>query len=98
MGTITRFEFLPKADAGAVEADIALAILCGECIYGRPRVRMEVSYVVDPGGKAAVVETGGEAGDAVARVFAGLLSVHLGEQAYRVRRLPSAADTAEVGS
>ncbi len=85
--TITRFEFPNGAHVEAIEADIALAILCAECIYGRPRVRMEVSYVVDPGGKSCVLETAGEAGDAVARVFAGLLATRLGEHAYKVRRL-----------
>lgn len=48
---------------------------------------MEISYAVDPGGKACVVETAGEAGDAAARVFAGLLATRLGEEGYRVHRL-----------
>lgn len=40
--------------------------LCAEYIYGRPQVRMEVSYAVDPRGRACVLETAGEAGEAVA--------------------------------
>jgi hypothetical protein len=83
---IVRFGFETPVDAEELEGDIALAILCAECIYGRPRVRMEVSYAVDPHGKACVLETAGVAGEAVARVFAGLLAVRLGENAYSVRR------------
>ncbi len=86
MGTIMRFNFSDGIEAGEIEADLTLAILCAECLYGRPRVRMEVSYVVDPNGKACVLETAGEAADAVSRVFAGLLTVRLGEHAYSVRR------------
>jgi len=92
MSDVLRFEFSGETDERALEADLGLAILCAECIYGRPRVRMEISYVVDPAGKAVVLETAGEAGDAATRVFAGLLATHLGEQAYKVRRL-SSADT-----
>lgn len=88
MSTITRFEFSQQADVEAIEADMALAILCAECIYGRPRVRMETSYLVGEGGQGCVIETAGEAGEAAARMFAGLLSVHLGEDGYAVRRLP----------
>ena len=91
MSDVIRFEFLEPADAGEIEGDLGLAILCAECIYGRPRVRMEISYAVDPAGKSCVVETAGEAGDAAARVFAGLLSTRLGERAYKVRRLAKAA-------
>lgn len=96
MPELVRFEFTREGDAKAIEADLSLAILCAECIHGRPRVRMEISYAVDPGGRSCVLETAGEAGEAAARVFAGLLSTRLGEQAYRVRRVPYAADTARA--
>ena len=78
MSELVRFEFSGTTTADEVEADLGLAILCSECIYGRPRVRMEVSYAVDPAGRSCVLETAGEAGGAAARVFAGLLAVRLG--------------------
>lgn len=87
MSTITRFEFPKGADVETIEADIALSILCAECLFGRPRVRMETSYLVAEDGQSCVVETAGEAGEAAARVFAGLLATRLGEEAYTVRRV-----------
>ena len=86
---IVRFSFETLVDAEELEGDIALAVLCAECIYGRPQVRMEVSYAVDPHGKACVLETAGEAGEAVALVFAGLVAVRVGEAGYTVKRLPT---------
>ena len=88
---IVRFHFETLVGAEELEGDIALAVLCAECIYGRPQVRMEVSYAVDSRGKACVLETGGEAGEAVARVFAGLVAVRVGERGYTVKRLPTGA-------
>ena len=91
MGTVLRFTFPEGVDVRAVEGDMALAIFAAECVYGRPRVRMETSYLVEASGKACVVDVSGEAGEAVARVFAGLAAARLGEHGYEVRRLPQAA-------
>jgi hypothetical protein len=84
---IIKFSFTEPPTADEIEGDIALAVLCSECIYGRPRVRMEVSYAVDPRGRACVLETAGEAGEAALRVFAGLVALRVGETGYTVRRL-----------
>ena len=46
MANIIRFAYLGEADAGAVEADVALAIFAAECVYGKPRTRLEASYLV----------------------------------------------------
>ncbi len=86
MSRVLQFKF-SEADRETVEADVALAIFAAECVYGRPRVRMEASYLVDEGGTACVLDISGEAGDAVARVFAGLSAARFGDQAYSVRRL-----------
>jgi len=91
MGTVLRFTFPEGVDVRAVEGDMALAIFAAECVYGRPRVRMETSYLVDEGGKTCVVEVCGEAGETAARVFAGLTAARLGEDSYTVRRMPQAA-------
>jgi hypothetical protein len=91
MSKLLRFSFKEGETRETVEADIALAIFTAECVYGRPRVRMETSYLVDEGGKTCVVEVCGEAGETAARVFAGLAAARLGEHGYEVRRLPQAA-------
>jgi len=88
---MVRFAFTEDIDRETVEADLALAIFVAECVFGKPRVRMETSYLVEESGKACVVGICGEAGEAAARVFAGLAAARLGEDAYTVRRMPGAA-------
>ena len=89
MSEVTRFRFPTQIQdqAERIEADMAVAILCAESIYGKPRVRMEATYAVDPNGEACVVKSVGEAGAAVTRMFAGLASLRLGEQGYSMERL-----------
>lgn len=91
MHTMVRFAFTEDIDRETVEADMALAIFVAECVYGKPRVRMEASYLVEGSGRTCVVDVCGEAGEIAARVFAGLAAARLGEDAYTVRRLPGAA-------
>jgi hypothetical protein len=80
MSKILRFAFEGPQDQGVVEADMALAIFAAECIHGRPRVRMETRYLLSPDGKSCAMELAGDAGEAAARVFAGLVSARLGEE------------------
>jgi hypothetical protein len=95
MKTLLRFCFDSPVRAD-LEADMALAIFAAECVYGKPRVRMETSYLVDAGGSTCVLDVGGEAGEAAARVFAGLAALRVGEEAFTVRRLPqSTGSTAQ---
>ena len=57
MNQVLRFKF-SEADRETVEGDVALAIFAAECVYGRPRVRLETSYLVDDDGGACVLEIG----------------------------------------
>jgi len=91
MSQVLRFKF-SEASRETVEADVALAIFAAECVYGRPRVRMEASYLVDEDGRACVLEVAGEAGESVARVFAGLCAARLGEEAFTVHRVTTARE------
>jgi hypothetical protein len=70
-----------------IEADIALAIFAAECVYGRPRVRMEARYLVNDDGTSCILDVDGEAGEAAARVFTGLTDARVGAQAFHVKRL-----------
>lgn len=85
--SILRFTFSEELDAAAVEGDMALAIFAAECVFGRPRVRMETSYLVDDGGRRCVVDVRGDAAEAAVRVFTGLTAARLGEEAFTVRPL-----------
>ena len=91
MSQMLRFKF-SESSRETLEADVALAIFAAECVYGRPRLRMEASYLVDEDGRACVLEVAGEAGESVARVFAGLCAARLGEEAYSVHRVTTAGE------
>ncbi|MEX2245101.1 MAG: hypothetical protein WEC75_00265 [Dehalococcoidia bacterium] len=81
-----RFALEVAPDREAVEADVALAIFTAECVYGRARARMEARYSVAADGRRCVIDVGGDAGEAAARVLAGLLAARVGEEGFSVRR------------
>jgi hypothetical protein len=87
MSSVLRFSFNEAGPKGEIENDIALAIFTAECVYGRPRVRMEARYAVGDDGATCVLGVDGEAGEAAARVFAGLTAARVGERSFSVRRL-----------
>jgi hypothetical protein len=60
MEQILRFVFERDQGREAVEGDLALAIFAAECLYGRPRVRIEASYLVEDDGKQCVLRASGE--------------------------------------
>ena len=87
MYSVLQFRFPHKADRQRLEDDVALAIFAAECLFGRPRLRMEASYLVDAEGSACVMNVGGEAGEAAARIFTGLATARFGEGSFSVRRV-----------
>ena len=92
MQTVLRFQLQGDADQEAVETDIALALFAAECVYGKPRVRLEASYLVGSEGRDCVIRSSGDAGDAAARIFTGLTSMRVGDSAYQVHRLTAQRD------
>jgi hypothetical protein len=85
-----QFSFSGPPDYDAVEADVTLAVFAAEQIYGKPRTRLEVGYTIAADGQSCRLTTSGEAGDAAARIFAGLTATRLGELCYSVRALAPA--------
>jgi hypothetical protein len=85
-----RFTVKGEAIRAEVEEDVLLALFASECIFGKPRVRLEVSYRIQDQGQTCLLETAGEAGEAAACIFTGLLTVRYGETGYRVKRLVAA--------
>ena len=83
---ILKFTLTGEQDREGVETDVALALFAAECVYGKPRVRLEASYLVADDGSACVLKATGEAGEATARIFAGLTAARVGEDGYSVRR------------
>ena len=86
MSEIVRFTFPGTTDREGVDADACLAIFSAECLHGRPKTRLEVSYLVDSTGSACVFEIAGEAGDVAVQVFLGLCTERFGETGFQVER------------
>lgn len=87
MHAVLQFRFPQETDTERLEEDVALAIFAAECLYGRPRLRMEASYLVDAEGSACVMDVSGDAGEAAARIFAGLAAARFGEGGFSLKRL-----------
>jgi hypothetical protein len=87
MYSVLQFKFPRVADSERLEEDMALAIFAAECLYGRPRLRMEASYLIDDSGNACVMSICGSAGKAAACIFAGLAAARFGEDSFSVRRV-----------
>src|SRR5436190_20394366 len=86
MSSVLHFRITQETDAEAIQDDVTLALYAAECVYGKPRVRLEAAYIVEDDGRTALVEAAGEAGEVAARIFAGLLAARFGESGYSVRR------------
>jgi hypothetical protein len=94
MRTITRFRFSQPSDRVLVEGDIAVAILAAEALFGATRLRIEAGYLVKEDGATCVLESRGEAGDAMARIFAGLCAVRVGDDGFAVEHVDPTAKPA----
>lgn len=88
--TALRFTFKQPAEREDVEADATFALFAAGCVYGRPRLRLEASYLVADDGSSCVLRTDGEAGEAAARIFVELTALRLGDGAFRVEKLERA--------
>ena len=86
MHEVVRFVFPESGRREAIESDISLAIFSAECLFGRPRTRLEVSYLVDDRGGRCVLRVRGEAGETALQVFVGLCGERFGEDGFRVER------------
>ena len=83
----------PDTDFAGVEGDVGLSIFTAECIYGRPKTRLEAAYWIPDSGKRAVFETRGPAGEAALRVLIGLLGARFGEGGFSVERAETGAQS-----
>lgn len=86
-----RFEFDESMPLQDVEATLLLAGFSVEGIYGRARVRLEMSYDMDEAHRAIVVKTPTEVGVAIAQVFTALVQREFGENAADIRPVRTSA-------
>ena len=90
MNAMVRISFPPGSTKEGIEADACLAIFAAECIHGRPKTRMAVSYLVDEHGEHCVLRVQGEPGEMALQVFIGLCGERFGEDGFEIERLAAA--------
>lgn len=78
------FKFGQHAAMNLLEAQLTLAVIAVECMQGKAAVRIGMRYAVKKDKNALVIETSNEAGDAIVRVFTGLLIRGFGETKFKV--------------
>jgi hypothetical protein len=93
MSEIIRFAFPEESDYEEVEGDMALALFTSECIHGRPRTRLEVSYFVSTSGRRCLLSVRGPAGESALQVFAGLCEERFGEDGFSIERVSEGEPT-----
>ncbi|GJQ30461.1 MAG: hypothetical protein HBSAPP03_23450 [Phycisphaerae bacterium] len=84
-----RFQFCRDVDMSEAEATLRLSLLAAEGLYGEARVRTEVSYSLEPLRSEIRVDGSAPVGDAVAQIYASLLSHEFGRGAFTVRKEPA---------
>ena len=87
MCATVRFRVGGRREKVALEADLGLALLAAESLYGTARLRLEAGYVVGDDGATCVIESRGEAGDALIRIFAGLTAARLGDEQLTIEHI-----------
>lgn len=84
--SVYRIQFNDTTDMGAVEDTLLLAILSVGCLHGESAVRLEAGYAINAEERLVVLDAGAPLALAVARVFVGMCSHELGNDAFRVLR------------
>jgi len=88
MHEIYIFKFGKGATKEFLEAQVTLAVIAVECMSGKAAVRIGFRYAIKKEKDAVVMETGNAAGEAIVRVFTGLLIRAFGETRFKVEHNP----------
>ena len=81
-----RFQFIVDVDLAEAENTLRLSLLAAEGLHGEAKVRIEVTYVVDPIRAEIRVSGGIVPVEATAQIYTSLLSHEFGREAFTVRR------------
>ena len=84
--SVYRYEFADDAPLEMVEEALLLSVVAVESLHGRSALRLSASFYLDKERRACVIERDTVVGQHLARVFTGLLTQELGEEAFRVSR------------
>jgi hypothetical protein len=76
------FVFEDNVDRNILKRDLDLAIVVTECVYGKDRTWLSVDYSISD--VTVLIGINDDVGLHIATVFSGMVSRHLGEEAFDV--------------
>lgn len=83
---VFRFSFGELVSMQQVEETLLLSVMAVESLHGATAVRLGGSYALDLSRRVCVVDATAEVGQAICRIFTGLLSREIGDDAFQVTR------------
>lgn len=86
---VYKYQFGDAVSMEAVESDLTLAVIAAESLFGSARVFLECGFLLDKEKRALVIEGGAEVGDAMNKIFVGLVHRFIGEGTFSVDRIDS---------
>ncbi len=92
MRQIYRYRFTCDLSMEDIEATLLLAIFSIEALYGEAQVHLEIRHFLDISRRACVIDASSAAGDALNRLFTGLLLREIGASGFSVEAALSSPD------
>mgnify|MGYP001559804266 CR=1 FL=1 len=88
MNGVYRFKFKDSISPKEIEETLFWAVFNAESVFGKPRVRLDASFLFDREKKVCVIDKTTEVGQHIAQLFTSLMTRKFGEEAFKVERLP----------
>lgn len=89
MNAVYRFKFKEAISPKVIEETLFWAVFNAESVFGKPKVRLDASFLFDREKKVCVIDKTTEVGQHIAQIFTSLITREFGEDAFKVERLPT---------
>jgi len=87
MSSVYRFRFDDRVPGRSIEDSLFWATFHAESVFGKPRVRLEASLLVDKAKRICIIDRSTEIGQHIAQVFTSLITREFGEESFSVERV-----------
>jgi len=87
MSETYRFSFKDGISPKKIEETLFWAVFNAESVFGKPRIRLDASFLFDRDKKVCVIDKSTDVGRHIAQVFTNLLIREFGEEAFKVERI-----------
>jgi len=95
MNAIYRFEFRDGIPAKEIEETLFWAVFNAESVFGKPRLRLDASFIFDRDKRVCVIDKSTKVGQHIAQIFTSLITREFGEEAFKVERIQPQETTRE---